>query len=194
MTTFIGAMAAMNQHTESAAIALCCIGSAFVGYIELVALTTAPLCLDEADIGLATGVLAAVRTGLAGVALSIYSSVLATKVPENLNTIVGPAAVNAGLEPSSIPALFAGFGAGWDFSEVPGINPVIIEVAIDAYKTAYSQAFSLIYLISITFGGLAVIACCLSPNLEHQFNDSVARRMPGKHISDSPATSKTTEV
>lgn len=63
ITAFIGGMAATTQNTPRLAVALTCLGSIFVGCIEIVALTTVPLCADDKDIGVATGVLGSVRTG-----------------------------------------------------------------------------------------------------------------------------------
>jgi hypothetical protein len=181
MTSFIGAMTSTSQHTRPRAVAFTCIGSFFVGYIELCSLTTAPLCLEDKNIGLATGILGSARTGLAAIALSVYISVLNNKLLVNIPKYVIPAATSAGLPSSSIPALLEGFTSG-SFDRVQGISPAIIAEAYDAYQTAYAKSFQVIYLISITFGAMAVIAAICSPNLEGNFNQSISRKLHGKGV------------
>jgi hypothetical protein len=95
MATFITAMASTNRHTRSRAVAFTCIGSFFVGYIELCSLTTAPLCLEDKDIRLATGILGSTHTGLAAIALSVYISVLNNKLLVNIPKYVISAATSA---------------------------------------------------------------------------------------------------
>jgi hypothetical protein len=182
MTAFIGGMAATTQHTPRLAVALTCMGSIFVGYIELVALTTAPLCVDDKDIGVATGVLGSVRTGLAGVALSIYSTVLANRVALNVPEYVTAAASQAGLSDDAIPSLIAGLSGTGSLEAVSGLNDEILAAASDAFQTAYSKSFQVVYLISISFGGLAIIAALCSPNLESSFSESISRKMNLEHV------------
>jgi predicted MFS family arabinose efflux permease len=55
MTTFIGAMAATNQHHQSLALAMTFLGSYSVGAVDIVTMTTAPLVCAPEDIGLAAG-------------------------------------------------------------------------------------------------------------------------------------------
>jgi hypothetical protein len=62
------------------------------------------------------------------------------------------------------------------------MSPAIIAEAHDAYQTAYAKAFQVIYLISITFGAMAVIAAICSPNLEGNFNQPISRKLHGKGV------------
>ena len=181
MAAFIGAMAAGDQSTRSLGVAFTLLGSFFVGYVELVVLTTAPLCLPPEDIGLATGVGGAYRAGAGAIATAIYVTILNNKLATNVPKYVVPVAVNAGLPRTSVSALVKGLAAG-NLTKVPGINNAIAAVARAAYKVAYSESFKLVYLVSIAFGVLSVGASLLTPNLEHGFNEEVARKLHGKDI------------
>lgn len=181
MTAFIGALAAGDQTTRSLGIAFTLLGSFFVGYIELVVLTTAPMCLAPEDIGLATGVGGACRAGAGAVATAIYVTILNNKLSPNIAKYVVPAAENAGLPESSIPSLVKGLASG-NLTAVPGINQAITSASKASYKVAYSQSFKVVYLTSIAFGLLSVAAAILTPNLENRFNDEVARKLHGKDI------------
>jgi Fungal trichothecene efflux pump (TRI12) len=182
MTAFIAGMAATNQHNRGLAVALCLLGSFSLGYVENMCLTLATFVLDDKDIGLAIGILSSTRTWIAGIALAIYTTVLNNKLAQLVPATVGPAAVNAGLSPAAVPALLTGLGTG-SFSNVPGITPAIIEIATDAYKTAFSQSVRIVYLISIAFGALAIGGAFFSPNAESRFDAGVARRMHGATVN-----------
>ncbi|KAK1764525.1 siderophore iron transporter [Phialemonium atrogriseum] len=181
MTAFIGALAAGNESTRALGVSLTLLGSFAVGYIELVVLTTAPMCLAPEDIGLATGVGGTCRAGSGAIATAIYVTILNNKLAVNIPKIVEPAVVNAGLPESSVPALISGLAAG-NVTGVAGMTSVIEEAARSAYRSAYAESFKIVYLASIAFGLLSLAASVLTPNLESKFDDGVARRLHGKDI------------
>lgn len=181
MTAFVGGMAAATQHTRSLAVAMIIMGSIPVGYIELMALTTAPLCLDADDIGLASGVLGSTRSALATVATSVYVAILSNKQATNIPKYVGPAAISAGLPQSSVPALLSALQSN-NFTSVVDVTPQIISAAGAALQEADSKSFQVVFLSSLAFGGCAIIAALNTPNLEDKFNNEVAKRLHGKDI------------
>lgn len=183
MTAFIAGMAGVDQHNKNTGIALCLLGGFSLGYVENVALSVAPFAHDDKDIGLAIGVLASGRTVIAGVALSIYLTVLNNKLTQYIPAMVIPAAEKAGITAEAIPLLLAGFTTG-SFADVPGLTPEILATVTDVYKTAFSKAVSLVYLISIAFGGLAIAGALISPDTGDRFTSEVARRMHGKENVD----------
>ena len=176
MTACVGSMAATDQHNKNTAIALVCLAGIFVGYIELTALTLAPFCLAPADIGLATNVLASIRSAFASTAISVYVTILNNKAAVYVPQLVGSAATRAGLPTLSVPSLLAGLATG-SFADVEGITPAIIAAAMDANKTAYAKSFHVVYYTSLVFGGCAIIAALCSPNMEQHFNDEIPRKL-----------------
>ena len=62
---------------------------------------------------------------------------------------------------------------------VPGITPTVIAAVGDAVKVAYSQAFKTVYLTSIAFGGLSIIAALFITSIDHLMTDFVARKIRG---------------
>lgn len=126
--------------------------------------------------GLVTGVLGAIRTAISAIATSMYSSILTTESSKYIPQYVTPAALGAGLPESSLAALFTAITAG-DYSTVPGITPEIISVTGVAVKHAYSLAFRTVYLCTLPFGVLLLIAAVLSPNVEKYLTDEVARKL-----------------
>jgi N-acetylmuramic acid 6-phosphate (MurNAc-6-P) etherase len=118
---------------------------------------------------------------------SIYVSILTNRLATTLPANVAPAASKAGLPTTALPALFAALAAGTPtaLEAVPGINPTIIAAVGDAVKTAYTQAFKTVYLTSIAFGGLAIIAALFVTPIDGLLTDFVARKIRGveaKHV------------
>lgn len=57
------------------------------------------------------------------------------------------------------------------------MNSTILAAVSSAEKLAYKDSFGMNYLVSITFGGLAIIASLVSENLDGQMNSTIARRL-----------------
>lgn len=176
---FVAALASSNASTETRTTTLLLIGTIGAGYIENLTLSSTAYLWDPADMGLVTGVMGAIRTAISAIATSMYSSILTTESSKYIPQYVTPAALNAGLPSSSLPALFAGITAG-DFSAVADITPEIISATSAAVKHAYSLAFRTVFLCTLPFGVLLLIAAVLSPNVEEYLTDEVARKLHGK--------------
>jgi hypothetical protein len=142
--------------------------------------------------GLVTGVMGAIRTGLSAIATSMYSSILATESAKYIPQKVIPAATAAGLPEGSLPSLLQSIALG-DFSAVPGISPDIIAATGGAVKEAYTLAFRTVYLCTIPFGVLLIVAGLLSPNVEQYLTDEVARKMHGKSEKSEVARKEVVE-
>ncbi|KAF2032852.1 fungal trichothecene efflux pump [Setomelanomma holmii] len=178
-TTFVAAVAASTPNTRNQTTALLLIGTIAAGYIENLTLSSTAYLWDPADMGLVTGVMGAIRTGLSAIATSMYSSILSTEAAKYIPQKVIPAATAAGLPSSSLPALFQGITLG-DFTKVPGISADVIAAVVPAVKDAYALTFRTVYLCTLPFGALLIIAAILSPNVEQYLTDEVARKMHGR--------------
>lgn len=64
-------------------------------------------------------------------------------------------------------------------ANVPGITEKITLAAADAAKTAYSQSFQTVFLVSITFGALSLIAALWSVSVDKQLDNVVAAKLSG---------------
>jgi hypothetical protein len=175
---FVAAVASSNANTEARTTAFLLIGTMGAGYVENLTLSTTAYLFDPADIGLVTGVMGAIRTAISAIATSMYSSILTTESSKYIPRYVTPAALSAGLPESSLTALFAGITAG-DFTAVPGMTNEITLAVMDQVKHAYSLSFRTVYLCTLPFGVLLLIAAVLSPNVEEYLTDEVARKLHG---------------
>jgi len=181
LTAFTAALASSNETTRGRTVAFLLIASFSAGYVENLTLSTMALLWDPDDIGLVGGVLGAIRTAAGAIATSMYSSILTTEASRFLPRYVPSAAVAAGLPSSSVPTLMAALTAG-DLSAVPGIDDNIAAVVDQATKQAYSMSFRTVFLCTLPFGAIVLVAAALAPNVEDYLTDEVARKLhkPGE--------------
>lgn len=91
---------------------------------------------------------------------AVYFNILQSKVAEVLPAAVAMAATSAGLPVGEVPALI---GALVNDNEtaiglIQGITPAILLAADIAVKDAYVEGFKKLYLVSIAFGGAAIVS------------------------------------
>ncbi|KAK7972262.1 hypothetical protein PG988_006396 [Apiospora saccharicola] len=176
---------ASSSHTG--VIVLGIFATVAVGFNENIAFPGVTLLFDACDIGLAVGALASIRSMGGAVAQALYSSVLNTRLAENLESDVGPAAVRAGLPESSLPALFAAIKLG-DYSEVPGATGGVLHVVVAGVRDSYVASFKVVFYATIPFGFLLVLFACLVPDMEKYLTGNVARRLQGKDMEKGSTT------
>ncbi|KAJ5668718.1 hypothetical protein N7462_009788 [Penicillium macrosclerotiorum] len=185
ITAFSGALAAINQDRQAYGIAFTVVGGFAVGYLELITLIMCPLYCEPEDIGLASGFLGSAKQVAGTIATAIYVAILDNRVAVDLPRDVSAAAVKAGLATSSLTDLLEAVAAGTTaaLEAVPGMTDSILTAVSNAEKTAYSQSFRTVFLASIAFGGLAIIAAFLSVPVDDKLNNVVAAKLSGTGAS-----------
>lgn len=186
LVAFTAGMAAATTETRAMALAFVLLASIMLGYLENVAFTIASFCLPAKDLGLALGLLGCVRSSIACIAQAVFISVLNNRLTENIPKYIAPAATEAGLSADALPALFTALTTG-NFTSVDGATPEVIAAAVGANQIAYTQSFKTVYLVSIAFGGIGIIAACNAPNVEKFFTEEIARKLHGKDIDRAAA-------
>lgn len=176
MVGFVAALASLTPETKNAGIALTILGPFFVGFIELVSLALAPLFCRPADIGLASGLLASIRSAGGSVAVAVYTTILSNRLATTLPENVGPIAIAAGLPASQVSALVAAIQAG-KLASFPGLTDAIRSAVVSVLPTAYSQAFETVYLASLGFGAIAIMGCLFAKDVQKHLTARVERKM-----------------
>ena len=92
-----------------------------------------------------------------------------------------PALIKAGLPLTSVELFLTALSSGnaATIAKVPGVNEKIIGVGATYIKLAYQKAFKIVYLSSLAFGGLAIIAAWWTPSVEDRVSHNVVRRLDG---------------
>ncbi|KAH8645352.1 fungal trichothecene efflux pump [Xylariales sp. PMI_506] len=181
MVAFVSGLAALTPETLHLGIALSFLGPFMVGVLEMASLSLAPLFLPPEDIGLAIGTLSCIRAAGASFALTVYTTIFNNRTASTFTSMVGAAAVNVGMSPDMIPALIMAIKAG-TWSSMAGLTTAMKAAIKAEIPWAYSKAFQTVYLVSLAFGILAIIASFFVLDARHLFTKKVERRMHGRSI------------
>jgi len=181
MTAFLGGMAAVNANNRSLAISFTILAGFFVGALELITIIVSGLICQPGDIGLASGLMGSLKQVSGSIAASIYVSILSNRLGKTIPANVTPAVLSAGLPASDLVPLYRALAEGTTsaLEAVPGMNADVLAAVGNAMKVANTQAFQTVYLVSIVFGGLAIIAALFSQSVDHLMTDYVARKIRG---------------
>jgi hypothetical protein len=177
MVVFVALLSTTTEYTKNRSVAFLLIGSFCAGYIENLTLSSMALVWEPDDIGLVSGAMGSVRTASSSIATALYSSILSNQLTKYLPEVVTPVATGAGLPTSSLPSLFTAIAAAAGLDGVPGITPEIEEAVGHAVKHAYSLSFRTVFLCTLPFGAIVLVAALMSPNVEDYLTDDVARRL-----------------
>lgn len=170
-----GCIATATPDTKARASALVALGTFFIGWAESLAITIVTLAAwDQSKLGSASGLAGSIRFFISSIAATVYSVILSNRLAETIPDQVPKALVNAGLPASSVADFMTGLTTGTGFDTVSGISDSIIAAGIRAYKEANAEAYRTIFLTSIAFSGIALIASCCLPNVDHLLTGKVA--------------------
>ena len=146
-------------------------------------LVVVPLVLPPNDIGLGSGLLASCRNVLGTIGSAIYISVFGNELPKQIRQHIPPAVISAGLPPTSVTALLAAYRNGTTAAlrAVPGYDTAVGAAYAAANKTAYFNAFKLVYLASLSFGAVAVIVAFFARDVDHLMTGFLNKRVDGRY-------------
>jgi len=176
MTAGVGALAAVNQYNPSLGIGMSFLGGLGVGGIIVPANVILTIVSPDEVIATVIAVALSIRLVGGSIGYAIYFNVFSNKLTEVLPTNVGTAAVKAGLPLTEVVAFVTALVAQntTALSEIKGLTPAILEAAQGAVKDSYVEGFQRIYLVSIAFGGAAIIASAFLGNIKKWMVDRVA--------------------
>ena len=164
MTAGIGALGVLNPTNVALGRALSFLAACGSGGI-ISPPTTILTCVCPDDlIGTVTALLISLRYIGASIGYAVYFSVLDHKLAELLPKNIATAAIEVGL-PTNQTAGFVRALLGSNSTALAGYPSSILEAGEVAVKFSYQESFKLVYLVSIAFGGTAVVCCLLLGNV-----------------------------
>lgn len=107
---------------------------------------------------------------------AIFTSVLSTRKAETIAAAVVPIAQASGFDMTNIKVLLAAAGSG-KLSGVSGLTAQLLSDIRAALPGAYAAAFKTTYLVSLSFGGLAIIGSFLTKDAAPYLTKKVSRRL-----------------
>ncbi|ORY15284.1 fungal trichothecene efflux pump [Clohesyomyces aquaticus] len=183
-TLLLGLGAVCKPDTPKTAMALMFLATTFIGWNEALVL---PICTisirSQEEIGTAAGIAGSSRSAISTVASTVYSVVLTARVTETLSTQVPAKIIAAGLPASSVAAYMAAIAGGGTqalLDKVQGLTPQILATGSTAYRYAYMDAYRTIFLVSLAFGVLGIIANFFIPDIDALMGGAVATTLKGR--------------
>lgn len=157
--------AAANLDNLPQTCALLFIGAFAMGIVESVSITTSTFPLrSQEEIGQGGGLSGSIRNFTSAIAIAVYVSTLNNRLATTLPANMEPLAARFGFSSSSVPALIAAVTGAGPYDAVKGLTPAIKAAALVAYRTAFKQAASTVFLVILAFSGPAIILACFTQN------------------------------
>lgn len=172
-TALIGSMSTIGLNDKAQAIATVIIVSACNLPPSPLSFGMVSLGLDDqADIGVAVGLISTFRLIGGAVATSIYVSIYTSHYASNILPTLQRMVDGTGFSgPFSALLTATKLNTPAAYAKLPGITPRTIQAAMLAVKTSYVGAFRIVYLVAIAFGVVA-IASALSTRSVKKSNKS----------------------
>jgi hypothetical protein len=149
------------------------------GFTSVALIVCVQLCCDDADIGLATLILGAVRAIGGSVAITIYSTFITNVMEQDSGLIVAKVVLPLGLPVTSLEPLIVDLVNEnlAQASQVPGVTPQIMTAARLALRQVWTKGFHHVYLASGCFAAFSVVAAILSKDVSGNMTNHVAVRL-----------------
>jgi hypothetical protein len=111
---------------------------------------------------------------LIGERLVVYQTILTNVQSSKAAELVPRAVTAAGLAAESVPSFLAALPLGpTALAQVPGVTNEIIAVGGAAFQQAYVVGLRTTALSSLSFGVLAIIACCFCNDIGPKMNNKI---------------------
>lgn len=146
-----------------------------VGGVLVPAATIAITVTPDTTIATCVALSLAVRTIGGSIGYAIYYNVFIRRLTPRLPEYIAQYAIKAGLPISSAEAFVGALlAAPEQLAEVPGVTPEIIQAGAMGSRWAYAAALQHVWLVSITFGAVAIVACIFLGNLKPYMTNRIA--------------------
>lgn len=112
---------------------------------------------------------------LASIFLAVYSKKLSSSLPREITLAVEA----AGLPSSSLPDLFTAITNGTQaaLEAVPGVDSGVLDAVETGTKQAYTLAFRLVFLTTLSFTGIGVIAAFFVKSVDDYLTNYVNKTL-----------------
>jgi hypothetical protein len=150
--------------------------------------STFPLRSQE-EIGQGGGLSGSIRNFTSAIAIAVYVSTLNNRLAQTIPANIDPL-VNQGLPASSITSLIAALTGTGTFDAVNGLTPALETAARAAYRLAFKQAASTVFLVILAFSGPAIILACFTQNNDPATEHYVAGNLHAQQDAQHDAVEK----
>ncbi|CAK7240395.1 MAG: hypothetical protein STHCBS139747_001834 [Sporothrix thermara] len=160
---FFAAVATCGPETKTRACVLVSLGVFFLGWAESLSISLITLTAsDQGNLGTSGGLAGSIRFFLSCIASTVYTVVLRARSAVSIPAAVAPVVEQAGLPASSVAAFIDGFATG-SFANISGLTDDILAAGTQAFYVGNFNAYRTVFIVTIAFTGLALIAGILLP-------------------------------
>ena len=176
MTAGVGSLSGVGTSHKAMGIVMSFIGGFGVGGIIIPAAVILTIVSPDENIALITAVTISIRLIGGAIGYAIYFNVLQKRVKNVLPTHIAENVVVAGLPLTEVLTFVEAYATGdmAALAKIPGLTPAILEAARFGVSQAYAYGFKILYLVSIAFGGTAIICSVFLGDVKAFMSDHVA--------------------
>lgn len=174
---FFALVATCDADTQARACAFVALGVFFLGWAESVSISLVTLTAKHQDeLGTASGIAGSTRFLIASIAATVYTVILTNETAKKVPSRVISAVEGAGLSESGAQSFLTALTAGSSsaLEQVPGITDRIIAIGTRAYQDGSASAYGVVFLSTIAWTAVGVIATLVLPNVDHLLTEQVA--------------------
>jgi len=168
-----GLMALVTPTSVKASTAFVAMLGLCVGGGMTIATPMVQLAVAHEYIGIATAFAITARNVGGAVAQVIYVAIFSNRLTDNIVKLVATPLAYAGVPPAELPAVIGALTGAAPASLLAGLTPTQIGVGVNGIKEAYAQSLRTVYLVSIAFGVIGVVAVCFCVDVEKYKTDRV---------------------
>jgi hypothetical protein len=163
---FGGALIAVTPFTPQLVVAMGTIGGFGVGGILVPAATVALIVVPDSLLATTAALSLSIRTLGGSIGYTIYLAIFTNKITTNLPAYVAEYASNAGLASEDVEGFVTTFlTAPANITDAPGYTTAVAEAATLGSRWAYAESLKWVWVASIPFGLLAMVAAVLVPKI-----------------------------
>ncbi|KAH7370985.1 fungal trichothecene efflux pump [Pyrenochaeta sp. MPI-SDFR-AT-0127] len=174
MVVFGALLALGTTERKSMMIAFVFLCQVGFGWAQYLSIAFIQFGVPQVELGISGGLAGVSRFAGGAVAISVYTTILTNVQSSKATELVPRAAIAAGLDASAVPALMAALPLGATaLAKVPGITTDIMVAAGGAFQQAYVVGLRTTALSSLSFGILAIIACCFCNDIGPKMDNKI---------------------
>jgi hypothetical protein len=178
-TVFTACYAAVIPHHRYAWMVFQLFGQCCFTWVTTLAYVSSGLFVPQEELGVSAGLIGTFRSAGGSVGNAIFSTILNSIINKQLGPRIAAAAIASGFSPSELSTLIPAVienavGVPEAFANVPGVSSAVIAATSQALKDAYAYAFRKVFLSTIPFGVIGLIAAWFVKDPSHLLNNRIA--------------------
>lgn len=178
-TVFTACYAAVIPHHRYAWMVFQLFGQCCFTWVTTLAYVASGLFVPHEELGVSAGLIGTFRSAGGSVGNAIFSTILNSIINKKLAPNIAEAAIASGFSASDLTALIPAVienavGEPDAFANIPGATSAVIAATSLAFKNTYAYAFRRVFLSTIPFGIIGLVAAWFVRDPSHLLNNHIA--------------------